>query len=556
MKKAKNLKNTISYHQFILISTCFVFVFVLALSIGYSAYSVALEITGEAVVRADVPLRIIDNSIKSLDNSGTEKASSKYSVDTISNHIELPNCNSTASYNITIKNDNDYPVIIKSLIKESWNNNNIDFEVIGYDLGSQVIKQNSEQNFELKFKNITCESENKLLDSILKFEKDNFKIKFNPNYEGSVINTVQISDSNYKQYFNEITRTGYDFLGWYTDPINGTKITSSNISSISNNQELFAHWDLKAMTITYVDFDDISTYPKTVKYGNTLTINFDQSIERVSVFKNNVLLLKNQEYTFDNNIFTMNNVVSNIVIYNSTLTNYSIIQEGLISYSNQNNSTETKFGDMSIHTGESCQGYPKNCYIGDSLLYDEDQSLKLDSTAPIVDLKLNNVDVSEGYSINITVKAPTDQFVNNLQGTLVAISQANANYLSWVGFNRNYINIFSYYSGQAFGKNVEYAKKGFLSTNILEYDNQLINIQITAEREGLTNLYINGSFIKSFSSGGSNLAYDSITIGDLRPGRNLKFTGNIYDFALYDRKLTDEEVQQNYIASIDNYNNR
>ena len=47
------------------------------------------------------------------------------------------------------------------------------------------------------------------------------------------------------------------------------------------------------------------------------------------------------------------------------------------------------------------------------------------------------------------------------------------------------------------------------------------------------------------------LNYNSATLGDLRPGRELKFIGTVYDVALYNRALTEEEIQTNW-----NYANR
>jgi hypothetical protein len=50
----------------------------------------------------------------------------------------------------------------------------------------------------------------------------------------------------------------------------------------------------------------------------------------------------------------------------------------------------------------------------------------------------------------------------------------------------------------------------------------------------------------SFNSGLDRVEYTSATIGDLRPGRGLKFTGVIYDFAMYNKALTETEVQTNW----------
>ena len=39
------------------------------------------------------------------------------------------------------------------------------------------------------------------------------------------------------------TRSGYDFLGWFTAEAGGTMITSDSIVTITSNQTLFAHWE-------------------------------------------------------------------------------------------------------------------------------------------------------------------------------------------------------------------------------------------------------------------------------------------------------------------------
>ena len=38
------------------------------------------------------------------------------------------------------------------------------------------------------------------------------------------------------------TREGYTFIGWFTEPVGGTQVTSSTIISNSNAHEIYAHW--------------------------------------------------------------------------------------------------------------------------------------------------------------------------------------------------------------------------------------------------------------------------------------------------------------------------
>ena len=44
----------------------------------------------------------------------------------------------------------------------------------------------------------------------------------------------------YSNYFPTVTKDGYIFVGWYTDPTTGTKVNGTDI--VRNNQALYAHW--------------------------------------------------------------------------------------------------------------------------------------------------------------------------------------------------------------------------------------------------------------------------------------------------------------------------
>ena len=59
----------------------------------------------------------------------------------------------------------------------------------------------------------------------------------------------------------------------------------------------------------------------------------------------------------------------------------------------------------------------------------------------------------------------------------------------------------------------------------------------------------NNQLAIEFSSGTSNLVADQITLGDLRPYRNLKFTGTIYEIEIYNRVISRDEIQANWERS-------
>ena len=78
-----------------------------------------------------------------------------------------------------------------------------------------------------------------------------YTVTFNAN-GGSV--TTSSKTVTYDSTYGELPtpiRTNYDFLGWYTEEENGTKVESTNTVKIENNQTLYAHWRLQAVTITF-----------------------------------------------------------------------------------------------------------------------------------------------------------------------------------------------------------------------------------------------------------------------------------------------------------------
>lgn len=210
------------------------------------------------------------------------------------------------------------------------------------------------------------------------------------------------------------------------------------------------------------------------------------------------------------------------------------------------------FGNLysrSLYTGPV---YPMSAKYDDNdgeLVYDEDGALLLDkdNSIPVLDInqkyQINNV-----YSVAITFNGDISQGSGDgFCNTLIAISGESGQYCSWIGIFKKYLHVYSFRNGGPMSNMDRVASsKGAASISIAEYEGQTINVQVTAVRNGKTNVYINGECISTFDSGGANLAYKYLTMGDLRVGRNLKFKGKIYDFMLFGTELTQEQVLMNY----------
>lgn len=218
----------------------------------------------------------------------------------------------------------------------------------------------------------------------------------------------------------------------------------------------------------------------------------------------------------------------------------------------------TYVGDTSIKTGGSygsLYAYNSEIYYNDNdgkLEYDENGALILDkdNAIPVLDVDKKYM-IDEEYSINFTINANNIyQSGDNIYlGTIVALSDNKNQFISAIGIYKGFLHIYSYksnnYDTHPYLES-ELKEKGFASIDISKYDGKTMNIQVIAKRSKETKVYINGELILEFESGDEKFTYKNLTIGDLRKGRNLKFTGKVYNFAIYGVALTDEEIQQNY----------
>ena len=77
------------------------------------------------------------------------------------------------------------------------------------------------------------------------------------------------------------TRSGYAFLGWFTDSIAGTQVTDSTTVNLSDNQTLYAHW-LKTNIPVYVNPGD-GVYEVEKAYANIPNIGVREGTVYVNV---------------------------------------------------------------------------------------------------------------------------------------------------------------------------------------------------------------------------------------------------------------------------------
>lgn len=210
--------------------------------------------------------------------------------------------------------------------------------------------------------------------------------------------------------------------------------------------------------------------------------------------------------------------------------------------------------DSKYCTFEECYGDN-----GGQLEYDEKGGIVLDNDNAIPLLTTNASAFSDEFSIHLTFKAPFNQTppTGSFAATILAIASRNeGKYLAWIGIYQNYLHVYSFTQTSRRNVAAKLEETGFVSIPLKEsndrwtkYDNKIINVQVTSKKGGKTYVYINNQLAIEFSSGTSNLVADQITLGDLRPYRNLKFTGTIYEIEIYNRVISRDEIQANWERS-------
>ena len=156
--------------KLLLIGTVFI---VLFMTMGYSALNSNLSISGDAYVRVEEDIRITNLKVLETTNGAYENYSSKYSKDTTSVFVTLPNLNSTITYEGTVINKDNKAYKVKEIKVESATNPMIKYEVIGLTV-DDIINGNTEIKFQIKQTYDATLPDNKTNDLVIKyvFEKD------------------------------------------------------------------------------------------------------------------------------------------------------------------------------------------------------------------------------------------------------------------------------------------------------------------------------------------------------------------------------------------------
>lgn len=223
---------------------------------------------------------------------------------------------------------------------------------------------------------------------------------------------------------------------------------------------------------------------------------------------------------------------------------------------------DSQFGEfMPTHTyaeSGTTPGVIEN-YYKDDYTYDEDGGAILTQTTNILNMPIDQTKpINQKFSINVTIKGGTTSQYNQLfsgpndsghwgGANICGLSDYVNRYIFRLEIDQGFLRCYTYKSSP-YDEYSRYEKteEGEAIVDINRYHNKYLNIQITSERAGKTNIYLNGVKAVEFDSGNNDFTYKYCVIGDLRSGRGAKYIGNVYNFALYGEILTEEEVAQNW----------
>lgn len=226
-----------------------------SVSIGYSALNASLSVSGDLVYRSPADIRITGVKISSVTNGGLEQYSPKYTKDTVSLGLKLPNINSTVVYEVTIKNNSSKKRAISSITNKAVGNANISY-THNYQLNS-VIAANSSIKilFTYKYTGVTSVPSNTIKENTIAFTFktiETHNITYNLNSGTVSGNPTSYEDNTTAFVLKRPTRSGYTFAGWTGTDLSEAIYNVTVDTTKGKDYTFTANW-LKNETVNYLN---------------------------------------------------------------------------------------------------------------------------------------------------------------------------------------------------------------------------------------------------------------------------------------------------------------
>lgn len=144
LKKSKWSNLSFFKKNVLLIMLCFTLLSIS--SIAYSALNENLFITGDLVLRAVKDIRITSLELTSTTNGAYEQYNSKYTINSVSLSVNLPNIGSTITYKASIKNLGTVPMEIDTLSSSLGSTSRgVTYTIDGIELGTVIEAGNTRE---------------------------------------------------------------------------------------------------------------------------------------------------------------------------------------------------------------------------------------------------------------------------------------------------------------------------------------------------------------------------------------------------------------------------
>ena len=153
-----------------------ILLFSLFISVGYSAISTNLKISGDVAFMKTADIRVIGSSLNGVTNSGAQTTPVSFDYARISGGISLPNLNSTVTITVKTRNYVALDKEITSITNTTFSNSNIEYTISGYSLGDKILG-NATTTFTITFKyksSVTTVPSTKTLNYKLTFNFNNY----------------------------------------------------------------------------------------------------------------------------------------------------------------------------------------------------------------------------------------------------------------------------------------------------------------------------------------------------------------------------------------------
>ena len=226
-------------------------IFVILLSVGYSAFQESMNITGSVLdVRVEADIRITGISVDSSTGNAISTYE-EYNVKNISMGVTLPSSNSTVTYKIEVTNFGNVPMAIASINGLPYN---LEYEIIDYNLKDKICDNNdkctlgAKKEFYLKIKNKADQFNSSYTTHLL-----NLSFEFKPFY------TVTYKNINNVHYPTSVLE-GEDLNVKFDSETTINEIKMGN-NVLSSNKYTF---DGINLTVPDVSGDIVITLPPTL----------------------------------------------------------------------------------------------------------------------------------------------------------------------------------------------------------------------------------------------------------------------------------------------------